>query len=61
MVNKKIGTKVNAMIKSWITNKIIDPIEKRRKYKNIKNDKDKRKYKIYRNMIIRKSKKVKKE
>lgn len=57
----KLGTKKNTPIKPWITNKIVDLIEERRKHKNGKNDEDKRKYKVYRNMIIRESKKAKEE
>ncbi|KAL4083913.1 hypothetical protein QTP88_029229 [Uroleucon formosanum] len=57
----KLGTEKNTPIRPWITNKIVDLIEERRKYKNGKNDEDKRKYKVYRNMIIRESKKAKEE
>lgn len=57
----KLGTEKNTPIRPWITNKIVDLIEERRKYKNGKNDEDKRKYIVYRNMIIRESKKVKEE
>lgn len=53
----KLGIKRNNPIRPRITNKIVDLIEERRKYKNEKNDEDKRKHKIYRNMIIRESKK----
>lgn len=55
----KLGTKINTPMRLWLTNKIVNLIEERWKYKN---DEDKRKYKVYyRNMIIRESKKVKEE
>lgn len=42
----KLGTKKNIPMRLWLTNKTVDLIEERRKYKNGKNDKDKRKYKV---------------
>lgn len=55
----KLVTERNSPIKPRITNKIVDLIKEQRKYKNKKNDEDKRNYKIYKNVIIRESKKEK--
>lgn len=54
----KLVTERNSPIKPRITNKIVDLIKEQRKYKNEKNDEDKRNYKIYKNVIIRESKKA---
>ena len=47
--------------KPWINNKIIDLIEKRRKYKNEISEEGMSEYKMYRNLVNREAKKAKEE
>jgi hypothetical protein len=47
--------------KPWINNKIIDLIEKRRKYKNAVSEEGMSEYKKYRNLVNREAKKAKEE
>jgi len=57
----KQGTERNTPVKLWITNETVDLIEKRKKYRTGTNDENKRKYIVFRNVIIRESKNAKEE
>jgi len=51
----------NSPIKLWISARLVELIETRRKYKNGKTEVDKREYKKYRNMVNRETKRAKEE